>query len=845
MIAPRATLRVQLHKGFTFADAAQLAPYLAQLGVSHLYVSPILTARPGSTHGYDVTDPTRVNPELGGESAFRGMVTALRAEQLGVIVDIVPNHMAVGNDNLWWQDVLRHGPFSRYAGVFDVDWRPQNALLFGKLLLPVLGRQYGEALAAGELSLTPSDDGWVVSYFDNRFPVSPRDYPEIEQVGAAGYAPSEAPGRARLHRLLERQHYRLAWWRTAADEINWRRFFDINDLIGIRVEDAAVFEATHATLFRLYAERLIDGFRVDHVDGLTDPCGYCRRLRARLAALDPDRAPYLVVEKILGAGERLADDWEVDGTTGYDFMDAVSAIQHDPAAAAPLALLWTALADRPAEFAAEAVAARREALEHSFSGQLTATAQALHQVAQLRNLTRDASAAALRRALIELLTNFRVYRCYPTGNTGAALEQAVAGRHGSAGRELCELITGWLRNPTSVWHRRAAQRFYQLSAPLAAKAIEDTAFYRYGRLISRNDVGFDAARLGIEAAAFHQRCGERRQCFPDAMLATATHDHKRGEDVRARLAVLSEMPAAWGETVRRWMAINAHCRSEIDGAPCPSPADEIMLYQTIVGAWPLLPDLHKTLTERLAAWQQKALREAKLHTSWTEPNLPYEAAARAFLYVVMDDRRRFLPEVAAIVSRIAAAGAVNGLAQVVLKLTAPGVPDVYQGCEFWDQSLVDPDNRREVDFAARVAALAAGRSPLDLASSWPDGRVKQTVIACILALRGRQPKLFARGDYLPLAATGARGNHIIAFARQHEDAALIVITPRLPLGLLPEDGSILLPAPVWHDTALDVPPALQGRFVSVFSGEHLTLSARLPLSVALADFPAGVYFGPK
>jgi (1->4)-alpha-D-glucan 1-alpha-D-glucosylmutase len=845
MIAPRATLRVQLHKDFTFADAAELAPYLARLGVSHLYVSPILTARPGSTHGYDVIDPTRVNPELGGESAFREMVAALRAEQLGLIVDIVPNHMAVGNDNQWWEDVLRHGPASRYACVFDIDWRPQNPLLFHKLLLPVLGRQYGEALAAGDLRLAASDNGWVVRYFDNRFPISPRDYPEIEQVGAAGFDASDTAGRARLHRLLERQHYRLAWWRTAGDEINWRRFFDINDLIGIRVEDAAVFEATHATLFRLYAEELIDGFRVDHVDGLTDPGGYCRRLRARLAALKPDCTPYLVVEKILGAGERLAAGWEVEGTTGYDFMDAVSAVQHDPAAAALLASLWAMLTNRPAEFAAEAIAARREILEYSFAGQLAATVQALHQVAQLRPQTRDASAAALRRALIELLTHFPVYRCYPTDDIGAAYEQAVAGRHGRAGHEFFELIISWLRNPSSALHRRAAQRFNQLSAPLAAKAIEDTAFYRYGRLISRNDVGFDAATLGIEPAAFHDRCAERRRCFPDAILATATHDHKRGEDARARLAVLSEMPAAWGETLGRWMAINAHRRGEIDGEPCPSPADEIMLYQTIVGVWPLLADLHTTLTERLAAWQQKALREAKLHTSWTAPNLRYEAAARAFLHIVMDERSRFVPEVAAFVSRIAPAGAVNGLAQVVLKLTTPGVPDVYQGCDLWDQSLVDPDNRRAVDFAARVAALAAGRSPLDLASSWPDGRVKQAVVASILELRRRQPTLFARGDYVPLTATGARANHIIAFARHHRSAALIVITPRLPLGLLADGGSILLPATVWQDTALDVPPALQGRFVSVFSGSHLMPSARLPLSVALADFPAAVYFGSK
>ncbi len=848
MTAPRATLRLQLHKGFSFDDAARIATYMARLGVSHLYASPILTARPGSMHGYDVVDPTRVNPELGGEAAFRRMVAALRAEDLGLIADIVPNHMAVGNANPWWQDVLRHGIASRHARVFDIDWHPDNPLLQGKVLLPVLGSQYGEALDAGELRLARVGDGWDVRYFDNRFPIAPTDRAEIERLGEAAYDPADPESRARLHRLLERQHYRLAWWRTAADEINWRRFFDINELAGVRAEDPDVFEVIHATLFRLYAEGLIDGVRVDHIDGLSDPRGYCRRLRARLHELAPDREAYFVVEKILGGGETLAADWEVDGTTGYDFMDAVSAVQHDPDAAEALSTLWASLTGRPGDFMQEAVPARREILTGSFTAQLWATAGALHRVALLHPETRDASRPALQRALIALLAHFPVYRSYPIGEAtlqgdDAAFEQALAGARGAAARpELLALIRDWLHAPATQAHRLAARQFQQLSAPLAAKAIEDTAFYRYGRLLSRNDVGFDAALLGTAPSAFHAQAAARRKQFPDAMLATATHDHKRGEDVRARLAVLSEIPAEWGEILRRWMELNARHRGKAGGAPAPSSADEIMLYETIVGAWPMTIDRHERndLLNRLVAWQEKALREAKLHTSWSAPNEPYESAARAFLEAILAESSRFPSEVAAFVDRIAAAGAVNGIAQALLKLTMPGVPDFYQGTDFWDLSLVDPDNRRPVDFAARSHALEADRSPVELAATWPDGRVKQAVIARTLALRRRLPALFARGDYIPLTAAGPLALHVIAFARRHQNATLIAVVPRLPLALLVEHRSILVSPAAWRDTALALPESLAGSFRDVIGGGELRVTARLALSAVLARFPAAL-----
>jgi (1->4)-alpha-D-glucan 1-alpha-D-glucosylmutase len=859
MTAPRATMRLQLHKGFAFDDAARLAPYMARLGVSHLYSSPILTARAGSMHGYDVVDPTTVNPELGGERAFRRLVAALRDEKLGLVVDIVPNHMAVGRQNPWWQDVLRQGRASPHGDVFDIDWRPDNPLLDGKVLLPVLGKPYGEALADGEIRLARGASGAEARYFDNVFPIRPEDEAEIDALGLDAYDAADDAGRARLHRLLERQHYRLAFWRTAADEINWRRFFDINELAGVRVEETRVFEATHATLFRLYAEGLIDGMRVDHVDGLSDPGGYCRRLRARLTELErsrPKNAPpgpaYLVVEKILGAGEHLAEDWGVDGTSGYDFMDAVSAVQHDPDAAPALSALWAALSGRSPDFKPEEVEARREILDSGFAAQLDAAVGALHSVALLDPATRDISRPAIRRALTELLAHFPAYRSYaaadqrPSGDEATftrALEGATS--RGPARPEVMRLIVSWLSAPDNPARRVAATRFQQLSAPVAAKAVEDTAFYRYGRLLSRNDVGFDAARLGSEPTEFHRLALERRAHFPDSMLATATHDHKRGEDLRARLAVLSECPEAWESALRGWMERNRHRRPAPDS---PSPGDEVMLYQMIVGAWPTSLEAadrvgRRAFAERLAGWQEKALHEAKLRTSWTSPDSDYERAARRFLDAVMHDDG-FAAEVAAFADRIGPAGAINGLAQAVLKLTVPGVPDFYQGTEFWDQSLVDPDNRRPVDFAAREAALEAGMEPTALARTWRDGQVKQAVITRILGLRQRTAVLFARGDYAPLAVAGPCARRVIAFIRREGDSALLVIVPRLPLGVMGQSGSLLIPPDTWAGTSIELPPWLNGRKLrDVIGGAETRADARLALAQALEAFPLAVLTG--
>ena len=859
---PRATMRLQLHKDFTFSNAAALVPYVAEIGVSHVYCSPILTARAGSIHGYDVVDPTTVNPELGGEQGLRDFVAVLRSQGLGLIVDIVPNHMAVGgSDNPWWTDLLRHGRASRYAKFFDVDWECEDPALRGKVLAPFLGKAYGEALADGDIQVVQSPAGEpVVRYFDTELPISPADHAGVAEFGLKSFHPANSVGQANIHSLLERQHYRLAWWGTAGDEINWRRFFDINGLAGLRIEVPEVFEATHATLFRLYAEGLLDGFRVDHVDGLSDPPGYCRKLRRRLDDLAPQRPPgaakgraYLVVEKILGAAEVLPPDWQVDGTSGYDFMNEVSALQHNPDSEAALAELWHRSSYRPAAFEAEEIPARQEILQRGFNSSLRAVTRALHRIARSDPATRDISAASIRRGLAALLSHFPVYRGYDAGRKRSDSDQTAFSRalaeakavSPKSGYATLDHIDRWLGGEDSdaesyALRRLAGTLFQQLSAPVAAKAVEDTAFYRYGRLLSRNDVGFDAARLGSSVAAFHQACADRLAAFPDAMLATATHDHKRGEDLRARLAVLSEIPDEWAVFL-----------TEARKLPCPvdrpDPGDEIMLFQMVVGAWPL--DLAaaddagcELFAARLAGWQEKALREAKLRTDWTAPNETYERVARDFLFHVFSPGSPFRVLARSFAELIAPAGAVNGLAQAALKITVPGMPDFYQGTEFWDFSLVDPDNRRPIDYDARRAALVSGFGPETLLPAWRDGRIKQWMIRAMLRLRLTAPDLFSRGDYIPLQVRGPVRDHIVAFARTYAGSVLLVIAPRLVRGMLQSDGALIFEPAALRGGIITLPDQLRGhRMRSLLAGgTSLEVTAEMPLEVLLAYFPLAV-----
>lgn len=861
-MTPRATYRVQFHKGFTFDDGAALAPYLSRLGVSHLYSSPILTARAGSTHGYDGVDPTSVNPELGGEEAFRRMVAALRRHDLGLIVDIVPNHLAVGGaDNAWWLDVLENGPASPHAGTFDIDFDPIDPALKDKVHAPFLGSAYGDALAAGDITLV-WDEGLqrlAAAYFHHRFPIRPEDYAEIlrgapdlaalttrfpgadreafaaaraelaAEAGELGSALEPYRDPARLHGLLERQHYRLSWWRTAGDEINWRRFFDITELAGLRVEEPEVFDAVHAVIFGFYAEGLIDGVRVDHVDGLADPAGYCRMLRERLAALDarrPAEAPpgpaYIVVEKILGPDEDLSTDWQVDGTTGYDFMNQVSGLQHDPDGEDALTELWAEVSGRFPDFEDEELEARNELLVRAFAGQLEACTRAFHRLARGAIDTRDVTHAALRRGLTTLLAAFPAYRTYATAGGAPGSDAPILARAVDAAKDMAasgeegviDLIAAWLtggEGSDPEDRRNAVVRFQQLSAPIAAKAVEDTAFYRYGRLLSRNDVGFEAGRFAIPPEAFHGACADRAAHFPAAMLATATHDHKRGEDVRARLAAISEDPARWTEHVGEWFDANRRFSDDVI-----DPGDEYQLYQTMVGAWPLDLDPAdaaglRTFRERLHGWQVKALREGKVNSSWMEPSTEYEADCRRFLETITDPSASssFLRGVHAYANAIAPIGALNGLAQAFLRNTVPGVPDCYQGAEFWDFSLVDPDNRRPVDYAAREAGLANGQDWPALMAAWRDGRVKQALIARCLEARRGAPNLFARGDYLPLVPRGQRADSVVAFARRDSSSALVAAACRLAGKRIGVDRP--LPDPEWWgDTTIAIPADLAG-----------------------------------
>ena len=807
---PTATYRVQFHAGFTFADAASLAPYWAQLGISHLYASPIATARGGSTHGYDVVDPTTINPALGGEVGFRAMVAALRAQGLGVVLDIVPNHVAVGgDDNAWWLDVLEKGQASPFARFFDIDWTPAEPGLAGKILAPFLGAPYGEALAAGALALDVERDTGrlsILAHGAHRFPLRREDYDEVLAAAGAGRLEEldrdrlvRAYDPARLHALLERQHYRLAWWRMAGDAINWRRFFDITELAGLRIEDPTVFDAVHALPLRLYGEGLIEGLRVDHVDGLADPPAYCRALRRALQEADPRRAPWLVVEKILGAGEALQTDWGVDGTTGYEVMNEISALQHDPAGAEPLARFWARVSGRPAKFEAEEEAARREILTRDFAGQLDAAARAFHRLAVADLLTRDLSMPALRRALAALVTAFAVYRTY-AADTGAAPSRALAkakAAEPAAGAAL-DQIGRWLSGQGVVpadLRAEAIRRFEQLSAPVAAKAVEDTAFYRYGRLLSRNDVGFDPGRFSTSPAAFARLAADRGQAFPSSLLATATHDHKRGEDVRARLAVLSQIPDLWIEHAGAWLDLVA--LDEVQ------PGDAHMLHQMMVGAWPLDlavddPAGMAAFADRLADWQRKALREAKLRTAWTVPDEAYEAACETYLRrLLCGGDARFRQACARFVGSVAPAGVANSLVQTGLRLTLPGVPDLFQGAEFWDFSLVDPDNRRPVDYTARRTALDAQPS----SPTWRDGAHKQALIARLLGDRRARPDPFT-APLRHLALRGARSAQALAFERASPAGTLLVVAALHGAQACMERGEPLIGADWWADTAL-------------------------------------------
>jgi (1->4)-alpha-D-glucan 1-alpha-D-glucosylmutase len=898
-LAPRATYRLQLHSEFTFADAAATAPYIKRLGASHVYTSPILKARPGSRHGYDIVAHDELNPELGGPEGFERMAAAFKTEGLELLLDFVPNHVGVGGaDNPLWLDVLEWGRESRYAGWFDIDWEPQSPDRRERLLVPFLGDQYGVELDAGKFELVlDADRGelavWV--YGHHKLPLCPLSYGDVlgeehellerfgdefgelmqwrPQVGrratelkqALAAALREHPSMraalasrlARLNRadaegtrraldaIIAAQHWRAAHFRAAGDDINYRRFFNINELAGLRIELPEVFEHVHSLVFGLMRAGLVAGLRIDHIDGLLEPREYLERLRRCAGEAGVDDF-YLVVEKILARGESLAATWPVDGTTGYEFASLALQLLVDPAGERPLSRFYREVSSDRQPFRDVVYAAKLKIMRTEMAAELNVLARDALRIARQNPHTADFTHGLLRAALRELIANFPVYRTY-VDSTGqcAAQDLEYIGQALAAARQrateidsgvlafLARLLSGkMVAEPRSGFSRvavlRLARKFQQLSGPVMAKGLEDTAFYRNTRFIALNEVGGDPATFGIDVAEFHAANTARAAQWPDTLLATATHDTKRGEDARARLAVLSECPEEWATEVREWRRLLGRAD---DDAP-PDGSEELYFYQSLVGAWPAEfcdtePDGEQlqVLAERLKSALVKAMREGKEHSTWGAPNERYEATLLALVDGALGPaggafRARFAP----FARRVAHLGVDNSLVQMALKLTLPGVPDVYQGTESWDLSFVDPDNRRPVDFAARGAALAEVEAGFARRSAtwdvwrrhWHDGRVKTALIARLLALRARARELFALGDYVACDTRGARGTELVAFLRRYQDRALLVAVRRFPhrseRGAAWGDTRVELPVGVAieHDVLVDRPVAASG-----------------------------------
>jgi (1->4)-alpha-D-glucan 1-alpha-D-glucosylmutase len=909
-VTPRSTYRLQLHAGFTFNDATALVPYLASLGITHIYASPYLKARAGSNHGYDIVDHTALNPEIGTREDYRRFVDTLRAHGMGHILDFVPNHMGVGgDDNAWWLDLLTWGEQSHYADYFDVDWRPLRTELHGKILLPFLGRQYGEVLDAGELRWEYADGGFALRYYEHRFPLAPPTYDLVleraEPASLASFAPlfraldtmpdrvarrdaaaslrrlvaeTEAAnasahaarldsqrrtqqGKALIERVVDAQNWRPSSWQVAAEEINYRRFFDINALAALRMENANCFGDAHRLVFDLIECGDIDGLRIDHVDGLFDPIGYCDLLQSR-AELRGEEL-YLVVEKILAPNQELLRRWHVDGTTGYEFMNAVTGLSVASHNERVFDRVYQRFTHNTAPYHIVAYVAKKLVLETALSGELNVLALRLDRIAQRDPHTRDFTLGALRRTLLETIASFPIYRTYVTGSRVEAADRLFIERAIAAARARDPANEGsayaFLRRVLLAEHAdeavreryvEFAMRFQQLTAPVTAKGVEDTAFYRSVRLAALNEVGGDPARFGTSVEEFHRQNVRRAAHHPRAMLATATHDMKRGEDVRARIAAISEMPDQWRRALARWSRLNRKHRGVV------TALDEYLLYQTILGAWPaellsaeLDPPALADFTGRMVIYAIKAAREAKVRTSWTNADPQYEPALEEFVSAILDPRRSspFLESIRAGARILAATGAVNGLAQAVLKATAPGVPDTYQGTELWDLSLVDPDNRRPVDFAARAVALRAldaalaGGTPREalareLLAAWPDGRIKLYVLATLL--RRRAAGVWPADAYAPLEAAGEHAAHVVAFAR----GPILTVVPRLPRTL---SGDAPPVGAVWGDTALRLEGAQPRSYRDILTDRVVAVQARvnrpaLALSELLAVLPVAV-----
>jgi len=882
---PLSTYRVQLQPAFGFDDVTAIAPYLHRLGVSHLYASPYLQAAEGSTHGYDVIDHSSVNLELGGEEGHERMCDALGANQLGQVLDIVPNHMAIVGGNRWWWDVLENGPSSQYASYFDVDWDPPEAKLRNTVLMPILGDHYGRVLEAGEFRLQRDAGAFTIHYYDHVLPVAPRSLDDLLAAAArqcrsmeleslatffGRLPPSWATDRAsvrerhrdkevlraslarllreepavaaavdaevaavnanpdRLDSLLERQNYRLAFWRTAGRELDYRRFFDIHTLAALRMEDEAVFLDTHERVIGWLDRGVVDGLRIDHPDGLRDPEGYLRRL-----SREAPPSTYVVVEKILEPGERLPQSWPVAGTTGYDFTHRVGGLFIDPAGEEPISDAYTSFTGETVDYDEVVYEKKHLVMAEVLSAEINRLTGLAIDACEHHRRYRDYTRHDLHETLRELIAAFPVYRTYvvpgadgPSPDDSAHVEEAAKlakGRRPDLDAELFDFLGDILlgRHPGRV-EDELVERFQQVTGPVMAKGVEDTTFYTYTRLVALNEVGGNPGRFGVSPEEFHDGNEHVARNWPGTMLATSTHDTKRSEDTRARMALLSEIPTRFAGAVSEWSRLGDRHRTD---PSLPDRNAEWLLYQTLIGAWPLS-------AERAAAYMEKASKEAKEHTSWVNPEPKYDDALRHFVEAMLGDAE-FVAAVDEFVAPLVEPGRITSLAQTLLKLTSPGVPDVYQGCELWDLSLVDPDNRRPVDFAARETLLTDAEAVTDTASVWPrkaeSGLPKLLVTQRALHLRSRRREYFCVGSgYRRLAATGSKAAHAVAFARTSSggEDGVVAVAPRLVLGL---GGD-------WADTSLQLP---DGRFTDVLDGKR-TFTGEVSLADLLRPFPVAL-----
>jgi (1->4)-alpha-D-glucan 1-alpha-D-glucosylmutase len=1026
---PGATYRLQFNHLFTFKDALRIVPYLHDLGITDLYASPFLKAGPDSLHGYDVSNHNEINPAIGSEDEYRELADALRERGMSQVLDVVPNHMGVGSSlNDWWNDVLENGPISAYAPFFDVDWAPLQLELRNKVLLPILGDQYGRVLENGELQLNFRDGAFFLAYYDHVLPVAPSSYAtiltgpcnrlavvrppdddnlvelqsiltaishlpdhhepspegiaehnrekevvkrrlnalvladrevldEVEmEVGRLNGRVGDSRSFDALDAILNAQAYRLAYWRVASEEINYRRFFDVNTLAALRMENPEVFAATHRLIFSFLRDELAHGLRIDHPDGLLDPAAYFRRLQSEyhvqrletgddagdgswvmghggdgdrrpasrqptptLQHLSPDtRNLYVVVEKILSKDEPLPEDWAVHGTTGYEVMTAVGGIFVDASQRRRFDELYARFIGRRLDFHDLVYESKRRIMALSLASEINVLAWQLNNLSERDRRFRDFTLFALRDALREVIACFPVYRTYITGEVATIGERRVLDpqaddttgfQRGLAvserDRAQIEIAVAWARrrNPAgevSIFQfirdvlmleamdpedeegqrlqLHFVQKVQQTTGPVTAKAVEDTAFYIYNRLVSLNEVGGEPESFGVSVPAFHRLNAERLERWPHSLLSTSTHDTKRSEDVRSRISALSELPREWSGALTRWARFNRRHKHDVNGDPAPSRNDEYLLYQILLGAWPLEgiedADARETFVERIQEYMAKATREAKVHTSWINPNEAYDTATESFVAAILDPKRSgpFLADLTQFQRTIARTGAITSLGQTLLKLTAPGVPDIYQGTEVWDFSLVDPDNRRPVDYRARqrllgtlqrsAARAEAGddaraslhRLARRLADDWTDGRVKLYLTWRALTFRRDHPDLFQRGDYLPLSASGSLEEHLCAFVRERDDEQIIVAVPRLTARLLDERpdadgyGPLRFRGGAWDRTALLLPDRPGRRYRCVFSGQSFeTIETKdgalrgarsvLPVATLFADFP--------